>query len=754
MENYIWLFGENLGNTSNNNSFYFWKEVCLKEDGIDKYFVMERNKQNKKVFKTLSKNEKKKVLWKNSIKHWIKYKKADMLFVTLSFKDVKPMTLFKVKLARKGLSAPLVYLQHGTLAIKKIGYKGNSYWNNMFRFLYFNPDIKETLIKENNFSEYQLKYGVYHPRYQELLKKYDKFKENTSNERKTILWFITWREYFGENKETERFLEQLEKTINNYKLKKYLKDNNYVLKLCLHQFFNKEKIKVLTSRLEDFPIEIVTPQQIDVMDEVAQNSILITDYSSLGFDFTFLGKKVILYQPDIKIYSKYREFYYKDEMNKFSVFTPNGLINELKNTKNKTNQFFRNKFPEKIDLDYVRNGKHIEDLYNYFANLQKNDITFIGYNFYGKGGTVSATKALVEGLLKKDKLVRIISLKKHAPNSNFPNGLNAKCFYYSKGNRVIKYIKVALSIPRWGKAFKYDPNKKYLIPYIESALKRKLKHIHSRTVVSTRESLHTYLINAKSELIKKKIYFFHTDYKVLNDQFVGLIDKLKTIELENAVFVTKNAKDNYKKYLNYDNYINSIVVPNCLEDEKIITKDEIQPIKIRKKIKAVYLLRISKDRIGDLKNLIGFAEFLKKNNDKKIHIDVYGKGDYEEEFIELIKEKQVEEYVEFKGLSNNIKETFKNYDCMIDFSLNHSFGMTYIEAILNGKIVFAMKNGGSLEVLKDIPNCYIESYDDLYEKLQSLNKIKLEDIKKNYEIFSQKYSQEKVTQEFIEYINK
>ena len=28
MKKFIWLFGENLGNTYNNNSYYFWDEVC------------------------------------------------------------------------------------------------------------------------------------------------------------------------------------------------------------------------------------------------------------------------------------------------------------------------------------------------------------------------------------------------------------------------------------------------------------------------------------------------------------------------------------------------------------------------------------------------------------------------------------------------------------------------------------------------------------------------------------------------------
>ena len=33
--NYIWLFGENVGKTSENNSFYFWKHCVNFNDGID-----------------------------------------------------------------------------------------------------------------------------------------------------------------------------------------------------------------------------------------------------------------------------------------------------------------------------------------------------------------------------------------------------------------------------------------------------------------------------------------------------------------------------------------------------------------------------------------------------------------------------------------------------------------------------------------------------------------------------------------------
>lgn len=750
MLKYTWLFGENLGNTSNNNSFYFWKEINEIDDGINKFFVMSKTKENKKTYKKLTKNQKKNIIWKNSIKHWKYYKESDLCFVTLSYKDVQPSKILIKNVNLKTISQ-IIYLQHGTLAMKKIGYSGKSYGNNMFKFLYYNPKIYEILKQENNFKSYQLVYMPYHPRYKELILKSEKYKKDNPNKgKKSILWFMTWREYFGNNKETDIFINQIKSTLSDYKMIKLLEDEKYELKICLHQFFDKEKINYMTKGLEKCNVKIVTPNEVDIMDEVVKNDILITDYSSLGFDFSVLGKKVILYQPDIKVYSKYREFYFFNKMKENSVTTIKSLLQELVKEDNDINPFFKSMLPD-IDINEIKSGKYMIELYNKLANMQKNDITFIGYNFFGKGGTVSATLSLAEGLLEKGYLVKLISLKKHIKNSSFPNGLNVKAFYTTKGKKT--KVKRYLFIYKKKTAFKYDPNKKYLIPYAEYALNKKLKTITSHTVVSTRESLHLYLKNAKSELIKNKIYFFHTDYKILRSQFKGLIEKLKEVELEKVAFVSNNSKNNYENKLNYKQYKECKIIENCLDSSKMIDINNIQPIEKKRKYKAVYLLRISKDRINDINNLIGFAEFLKEKRSNNIKIDVYGTGDYVEEFENLIIEKNIDKYVSYQGLTTNISYTLKQYDCVIDFSLNHSFGMTYIEAILNGKMLFAMKNQGSLEVLKELPYMYIESYQDLFEKINKLKDIKLSDLRKNYELIYSKFSRDKITNKFIDYIN-
>lgn len=746
--NYIWLFGENLGKTANNNSFYFWQHVVELDDGIEKKFIMKKNKQNKKTYKQLSKKAKKNIIWQNSLKHYINYKNASMFFVTLSYKDVEPKRILK-----RALKIPTIYLQHGTLAIKKIGYQGNSYNNNMFRFLYYNKDIKNVLMNENKFKDYQLYYAKFHPRYMELVKKYEMFKQEEKNI-KSILWFVTWREYFGANKETERFIENIKSVVNNYKMKEFLKEKNYKFKICLHQFFDKEKIDYIIGKLKDDNIEIVTPQKIDVMDEIVKNDILITDYSSIAFDFTLLGKPVILYQPDITDYSKVRDFYYLKEMKKYAIKTPTALVQELIKNNNKVNEFFKNKMPDEIDFEYLKQGKHIDELYKSFKEIQENEITFIGYNFYGKGGTVSATMALAEGLLEKNYLVKLISLKKHVRRGNFPYGLNVNALYYSKRKTLQYILKRILFMGKFHYGdLKYDNNKSNLIPYVGYAMRKKLKNIKSKTVVSTRETLHLFLKKSPSENIKNKIYFFHTFYNILQEQYIGLLDELKKYELEKAVFITEAGRKQYLEKAEYHHYKESAIINNCLESSKMIKREDIKPIKKKSKYHSVYLLRISKDRVSDLENLFGFVKYMKKEKFNKLVIHVYGTGDYVEQFEKKIEEEKLEKYIKYEGLATNISLELAKYDFVTDFTLNHSFGMTYLEAILNGKMLFGMINQGSKEALKNLPYCYIHSYEDLLNKIKDIYKITLEDLQKNYDVIYKEYSREKIANKFIEMLD-
>jgi CDP-glycerol glycerophosphotransferase (TagB/SpsB family) len=740
---YIWLFGENLGNTANNNSFYFWKQCVDKEDEIEKYFILSKSAKNKQIYETLTDNEKKHVIWKNSLKHYQYYRNADMFFVSLSYKDIQPIK------GGGALNAPVIYLQHGTTGIKKIGYSGDSYNNHLYKFIFYNTEMYQKFQEENNFKEYQLYYGKYHPRYQEFVKKQKAYKEKQNQ----ILWFITWREYFGKNQETDQFLRTIKRTIENEKLNEYLQKHNLTIKLCMHMLFTQEHKNYLRENLKNTNIEIVDSNKIDVMDEMVKSKLLITDYSSVGFDFAFLGKPVVLFQPDRDIYLKGRNIYCSyEELEQYSLETSSQLVRYIIHGNYKMNEFFTKRLPEKIDYDYVLKGKHIDKMYEDIKKAQLNKVVFLGYNYFGRGGTVSATKSLAEGLLEKGYLVELLSLKKTTliNKGDFPCGCTVKSIYASSRKSKATILKRALFLRKKHYSyFKYDSNQKYLIPYVGYGLKKYLENVKASNVVSTRETIHFFLKDSKSPFIKNKVYFFHTDANLIEGIFPNVISKLNELELEKCAFVTELNRQRYIEKLNFDNYKDYAVVGNALTSSTIINKSEIEAPGKKAIYKGIYLTRVSKDRVNDVQNVINFGKYLKENNIHNIKIDVYGTGDYVNQFEDKIFDEEVDDYIFYKGLTKKPEIEIRNHDFTVDFSLNQSFGMSYIESTLNGSKVFAYPNYGSKEVLKEIPDSFIESYEELVSKINKLDSVTKKDLEKNYDIIMKKYSRGVVSDNFI-----
>lgn len=749
MANYIWLIGENLGNTANNNSFYFWRNIVKIEDGIDKYYILEKNAENNILYDQMCEDEKKYIVWKNSIRHFQLYMKADMFFVTLSYRDVRPENFYGKKMNFLTVT-PVIYLQHGTLAIKQLGYNGRDYNNNMFRFLYYNPHIKTDLINVNGFKEYQLYDGQFHPRYQELVRKH-----LASPQSNTILWFVTWREYFGENFATKKFLYQMRKILSDKKLQNFLDINNVKLKLCLHTFFDSKRIEELFSEVTSENITWIHANNTDIMDEIVQSKLLITDYSSLGFDFTFLNKPVLLYAPDFDEYMRKRKMYCEpEEYQTYSINSAEVLIEKIISGDYQVNPFFKNRLPENINYEYILSGAHIIRIYEYFKNIQEHRVTFLGYNFYGNGGTVSATYALGEGLLERGYLVQLISLKQNVKASNVPYGMNMKALYDAKSHGKIELLKKALfRNKKFYGYLHYDKDEKNLIPYAGYALKKWLDEAGSETVISTRDSLHPFLVDGISNRIKNKLYFYHCSATVFDEIFPGLSEQLKEHCPDKAIFVTENNRKALIELFGFEPYKKYISLGNSLSSFQVVSKDDIKAVPEKECYTGVFLLRISQERKDDIETLFKFGKFLKEHEINNIKIYVYGTGNYLNTFLDGLIINEVTDYIKYCGFTRSPKAVLKKYDAVIDFSKIQSFGMTYIEGIFNGKMVFCPRNTGSLEVFDEIPYAFYDNFEELVDKMQKLPNISEEELKTYYEILAAKYSRSAIADKLIKYMN-
>lgn len=768
-QKYIWLFGENGGQTANNNSFYMWKHIVDRHFyELDAFFIAEKTPGVMTVYKTLSDKMKSRIIWRNSIRHISLFIEADMLFVTLSYTDVQPQNVGP-KSYKPMPVAPLVYLQHGTLAIKQLGYENNYANNTMFRFLIYNPRIRQKLIDINGFKAYQIHDAVFHPRYAELA---HRFLSREPSKQKKIFWFITWREYFDDGMKAKLFVRSILRVLHNSQFIQYTQDTGCRITICLHRNFAERHVEMIQNACKKIPhAEVVYSADVDVMDYLVSHDVLITDYSSIAFDFTFLKKPVVLYQPDFEEYIEHRKLYCgEEELRSVNIEMPRRLVETIVSEQYGINPFFIKNSHECTDMEEVASGKYIEQLYQYFWKKEQKSVAVLGYDFSGIGGTVFATRALMEGLLEKGFLVRAYTLKQ-IREFKVPSGLALKPATKEYGKRLgEKIAQKAVWMKKNYSYLQYDPLLKYIHPLAGKRMTRWMKNIHANTVISTRESLHLFLQSATSDMIHNKVYYFHTSAAVVESLFPGVMGMLQETGIEKAAFVTEKNRMALAEFWGYLNYKSYVVTGNSVDSSRSLTENEIckkvdwmkenlhaDRAASRRKgtdntTRCMTMLRINKDRSADLDYLLGFANEIRTRGVDDILISIYGGGDYVDEFLNEVDRRELDEYIEYCGETEDIKSVIADADVLVDFSKIQSFGMTYIEAILNGCMILCRHNEGSDEVLADMPDAFYKNYLELIEKIHGVKRILPEQLYDNYKAISKRYGRTAVVQRLISLI--
>lgn len=127
---------------------------------------------------------------------------------------------------------------------------------------------------------------------------------------KTILYLPTWRDWEYQNNE-ESFKHttsyvKITSFLKNQRLVNFLKQKNITLIISLHPFFLQFK-----NDFEKYVSSNISLASTNISDLIISSDALITDYSSIAFDFFYLKKPIIFYQYDQKKFLNLRGSYIK-----------------------------------------------------------------------------------------------------------------------------------------------------------------------------------------------------------------------------------------------------------------------------------------------------------------------------------------------------------------------------------------------------------------------------------------------------------
>jgi len=124
------------------------------------------------------------------------------------------------------------------------------------------------------------------------------------SENRTVLLIPTWREWLNTDRKVEgsmyfkRYQSLLENPMLHQLLEEYDVNINFYPHYRMQPFIDEFK-KLNTER-----VKVIELGERNVQDLLIENQLMITDYSSVSFDFNYMSKPVIFYHFDFASFFK------------------------------------------------------------------------------------------------------------------------------------------------------------------------------------------------------------------------------------------------------------------------------------------------------------------------------------------------------------------------------------------------------------------------------------------------------------------
>ncbi len=278
----IWLIGENYGQCIFDNGFWFF-EYCIRErKRNDVFFVIRKDALGEHNFPNIMGQ---KMLVYGAYEHI----KTQMLANVLTFSHSPRDLIFPFLQKLLFKDQYTVFLNHGIFSLKKATKDQHSFLKYLDVFVVSSE--REKQIIASNFSIDADKIEI------TGLARYDKLINDIPKSPKEILYIPTWRDWVSNIQSTPPYIHAILKFINSKELKLCLEKNDAVLTVHFHKSM-ADQCKNIPSAIDCENIQFSDTDPRTVQQLLQQSHLMITDYSSVSWDFIYLDKPVLFYQFD------------------------------------------------------------------------------------------------------------------------------------------------------------------------------------------------------------------------------------------------------------------------------------------------------------------------------------------------------------------------------------------------------------------------------------------------------------------------
>ena len=655
----LWLIAEE--GEARDNGYYFYKYVREKHPSDYCFYAMTFDSAGYDKVAKLGN-----VIKWGGLKHWLFYMSANLNIS--SQKSGNPAPIFWYILHVKlGLYKDRVFLQHGIT-------KDDSKWiyYNQTRFKYFVCGAKR---------EYDYILGKFGYKKDSLLltgfPRWDSLKDASRKQKqKSILIMPTWRNWLGGDKnkmfKNRNFLstdyyKSWSGFLKNQDFIKYIEENN--IRVYFYPHINMRSfLKFFNSPSRN--IKILSPDD-NIQRFFSKCNLMVTDYSSVAFDFAFLNKPVIYYQFDLKEYRarQHQEGYFDYKKDGFGPVVDN-MDDILRSIKKLINATKTVDYGMRAKIFFtLHDARNCERLYNAIANnnnhipetQKKKKIMYVS-NKMNYGGIETFLMNVVRILANKQKYAIVF--------------LTFKDFKFDYEDEIIKLGCRILRIPTTR-----NPIKRYMDL-------NKIMKMEKPDIVHGNVAFENALVMkaANKNAARVRISHSHTTCpdrfgrKMYHKFLANMMQRNAT----NLIACEKEAGENLFRGYNFEVIYNGVEIDQYLFDEEI-------RLKYRKKfgysdddIIIGHVGRLSKE-----KNQEHLLRILKELDSSKYKMVIVGDGDLNGHLKKVARELGVVERVLFLGNRNDVCYLYNMFDIFVFPSLYEGLSMALIEAQANGLPVVA-----------------------------------------------------------------